>query len=167
VHPYEEAAIDVYDLATLDSGTGLGRIGVLQEPTTLHEFTAAVARELPATPAGVRFAGDPARRIASVAVCGGAGDSLLSDAAAAGVDAFVTADLRHHPASEHLAAGGPALVDPGHWASEWPWLRRAADVLAAGLAGTDGRPTTVEISVSSLVTDPFAGHAPSRPLEEH
>ena len=37
-----------------------------------------------------------------VAVCGGAGDSALDAALAAGVDAYVTADLRHHPASEHL-----------------------------------------------------------------
>ena len=41
---------------------------------------------------------------------------------AAGVDAYVTADLRHHPASEALEHGGPGLVDVSHWASEWPWL---------------------------------------------
>ena len=39
-----------------------------------------------------------------------------------GVDAYLTADLRHHPASEHLAGGGPALLDAAHWATERPWL---------------------------------------------
>ena len=60
--------------------------------------------------------------IETVAVCGGAGDAFLADAAAAGADAYLTADLRHHPASEHLAGGGPALLDAAHWATERPWL---------------------------------------------
>ena len=63
--------------------------------------------------------------IRTVAVCGGAGDAFLADAAAAGVDAYLTADLRHHPASEHLAGGGPALLDAAHWATERPWLDHA------------------------------------------
>ena len=62
---------------------------------------------LPATAWGVRAAGDPDRTVRRVAVCGGAGDSALDAALAAGVDAYVTADLRHHPASEHLLRPGP------------------------------------------------------------
>ncbi|WP_425567784.1 Nif3-like dinuclear metal center hexameric protein [Nonomuraea dietziae] len=46
-----------------------------------------------------------------MAVSGGAGDSLLGTARAAGVDVFLTADLRHHPASEFVETGGPALID--------------------------------------------------------
>ena len=82
----------------------------------------------------MRAAGDPDRPVQRVAVCGGAGDSALGAAAAAGVDAYVTADLRHHPASEHLLAAvpAPALVDVAHWASEWPWCAQAADVLRDG-----------------------------------
>ena len=56
---------------------------------------------------------------------GGAGDSEFDRVRAAGVDAYVTADLRHHPATEARAYDeGPALVDVAHWASEWPWLAR-------------------------------------------
>jgi len=89
-----------------------------------------------------------------VAVCGGAGDSALGAAAAAGVDAYVTADLRHHPASEHLLAcrmnpALPALVDVAHWASEWPWCAQAADVLRKALGGS------VEVRVSTRRTDPW------------
>jgi putative NIF3 family GTP cyclohydrolase 1 type 2 len=97
----------------------------------------------------VRAGGDPQRLVHTVAVCGGAGDSLLGLASAAGVDAFVTADLRHHPASEHLAAGGPALVDVAHWASEHPWCAQAAAVLSAALGGT------VDVHVSYRRTDPW------------
>jgi putative NIF3 family GTP cyclohydrolase 1 type 2 len=104
---------------------------------------------LPETAWGVRAAGDPERSVRAVAVCGGAGDSLLGAASAAGVDVFVTADLRHHPASEHLAAGGPALVDVAHWASEQPWCEQAAAVVSAALGGT------VNVHVSYRRTDPW------------
>jgi putative NIF3 family GTP cyclohydrolase 1 type 2 len=93
--------------------------------------------------------------VSAVAVCGGAGDSLLDAAASAGADVFLTADLRHHPASERLADGGPALVDAAHWATEWPWLPTAADRLVATL---EERGTTVETRVSTIVTDPWTTH---------
>lgn len=154
-HPYEEPAFDLVELAPLPSSRGLGRIGVLDGPETLREFTARIAAALPATAWGVRAAGDPERPVRRVAVCGGAGDSALDAATAAGVDAYVTADLRHHPASEHLLAGTrpgrptPALVDVAHWASEWPWCAQAAGIVRAALGGS------VEVSVSTLRTDPW------------
>ena len=149
-HPYEEPAFDVLELAELPSSRGLGRIGTLAEPEPLSAFTARVAASLPATAWGVRAAGDPDRTIERVAVCGGAGDSALDAATAAGVDAYVTADLRHHPASEHvLRPGAPALVDVAHWASEWPWCEQAAGVVRAALGGS------VEVRVSRRRTDPW------------
>ncbi len=36
-------------------------------------------------------------------------------------------DLRHHPVDEHLRAGGPAVIDTAHWASEFPWTSQARD----------------------------------------
>jgi putative NIF3 family GTP cyclohydrolase 1 type 2 len=97
--------------------------------------------------------------VRTVAVCGGAGDSYLAAAARAGVDVYVTGDLRHHPAAEHIAEGGPALIDVTHWASEWPWLVDAASRLRERLAIAG---TTVETTVSRLVTDPWAAHVAPR-----
>ncbi len=150
-HPYEEPAFDVLELAPIPSARGLGRVGTLPAPEPLRAFTERVAAALPATAWGVRAAGDPERPVQRVAVCGGAGDSALSAAVAAGVDAYVTADLRHHPAAEHLLAhpSGPALVDVAHWASEWPWCSQAAAVVRAA---TDG---SVEVRVSTRRTDPW------------
>ncbi|MGC5164990.1 Nif3-like dinuclear metal center hexameric protein [Rhodococcus sp. DT1] len=150
-HPYEEPAFDVLELAELPSARGLGRVGELPETMTLAEFTDSVAAALPATVWGVRAAGDPDRPIRTVAVCGGSGDSFLGAVAALGVDAYLTADLRHHPADEHLRAGGPALVDVAHWASEYPWCAQARDVLDAAFAGRDGW----QARVSRLRTDPW------------
>jgi putative NIF3 family GTP cyclohydrolase 1 type 2 len=161
-HPYEEPAYDLYELAAEPGTTGIGRVGRLARPEPLRSFSERVARSLPATAAGVRTAGDPSAQLHTVAVCGGAGDSLLDAARAAGVDAYVTADLRHHPVSESREDGPPALLDVAHWASEWPWLadaaRRLRDLLAA--AGT-----TVESRVSRTPTDPWTMHSAPRPEE--
>ncbi|MFB9236123.1 Nif3-like dinuclear metal center hexameric protein [Plantactinospora siamensis] len=135
------------------AGRGSGRIGRLPRPVRLAEFTRQAAAALPGTAWGVRAAGDPDRMIGTVAVTGGAGDPWLATVAAAGVDAYLTADLRHHPVSEHLAAGGPALLDAAHWATERPWL----DDLARFLRDRFELPVTV----SDLVTDPWTGHARS------
>ena len=131
--------------AAAGPGRGVGRIGRLAEPLTLAELTEVAARLLPPTAWGVRAAGEPGRRIEIVAVCGGAGDAYLADAAAAGVDAYLTADLRHHPVSEHLAAGGPALLDAAHWATERPWLDEPAELVRAAMG--------VDTIISEVPTD--------------
>jgi putative NIF3 family GTP cyclohydrolase 1 type 2 len=66
---------------------------------------------------------------------------------------FVTSDLRHHVASEALAAGPPWLVDVAHWAGEWPWLLGARERLLVGL---DTRGLTVDARVSTTNTDPWS-----------
>jgi dinuclear metal center YbgI/SA1388 family protein len=133
-------------------GTGIGRVGVLPEPTTLGRLAGALAHLLPATATGVRGAGDWDRPIRTVALCAGAGDSLLAEPAVTAADVYITSDLRHHPASDALenarAGGGPALLDISHWAAEWLWLDTAAAELRAALPG-------VEVTVSELRTDPW------------
>lgn len=157
--PAAEAAEDVTD-AIDASGVGIGRVGVLAESVSLAEFAEAVAAALPATRGGVRVAGDPTSPVRTVAVCSGAGDSLLGAAKAAGVDAYVTADLRHHTASEHLDAGGPALVEVSHWASEWPWCPVAADVLRSAFGDS------IQVEVSTLRTDPWEAHLDSPQVQD-
>jgi dinuclear metal center YbgI/SA1388 family protein len=147
---------DLRPLAPSEVGSpvGTGRVGVLPSEMTVSAFAAVVAGALPATHHGVRVAGDLDSPVRSVAVCGGSGGDLL-DAAAATADAYVTADLRHHRAQDHLVDGGCALIDVAHWASEWPWLPVAADALRADLAGIG---STVEIHVSTVPTDPWTLH---------
>lgn len=149
-HPYEEVAFDVLEHASLPSRQGLGRIGRLAEPESLREFTSRVRAALPQTVWGVRGAGDPDAMVETVAVCGGAGDSFLGAVAGLGVDVYVTSDLRHHPIDEHLRAGGPAVVDVAHWASEFPWCAQAQSVLDTAF-GAEGLTTIV----SQLRTDPW------------
>jgi dinuclear metal center YbgI/SA1388 family protein len=137
--------------AAAGEGRGAGRIGELPVPMDLAELTGFAAARLPATAAGIRAAGEPGRMIRTMAVCGGAGDGFLADAARAGVDAYLCADLRHHPASEHLSGGGPALLDVAHWATERPWLDEVAAWLRDGFGA--------EVTVSDVDTDPWTVHA--------
>ncbi|GAB3238377.1 Nif3-like dinuclear metal center hexameric protein [Glycomyces halotolerans] len=131
------------------SGRGIGRVGVLPHPLRLDELVERVAKALPRTVWGLRAAGDGDRPVSVVAVSGGAGDSYLADAAAAGAGAYLTADLRHHPVSEHVARSGPALIDAAHWATERPWL----DTVAEQLSGLID-----DIAVSDIDTDPWTIH---------
>ena len=161
-HPYEEPAFDVLELADEGRGTGIGRVGTLAEPMTLDQFARLVATALPFTVQGVRVSGDKDELVQRVAVLGGAGDDQFAAVRASGADVFVTADLRHHPASEareHVAGGRPYLVDVSHWASEWPWLAGCESRLVADLGDLG---STVETRVSTTRTDPWTVHVPSR-----
>lgn len=129
-----------------DPTLGLGRVGTLPAPTTLGEFAARVAWALPATAAGIRWAGEPTSTISTVAVCGGAGDDLLAEVQA---DVYVTSDLRHHVASEYLAPHHAALIDIPHAAAESLWLEPLADRL---------RGLGIDAFVCPFVTDPWSGH---------
>jgi dinuclear metal center YbgI/SA1388 family protein len=157
VHPYEEPAYDVIELADVPGATGpgargTGRIGRLAQPTTLRAFAEHVEKALPSTAHGVRVGGDPDRVVETVAVTSGAGDFLLETVLGTGADVYVTSDLRHHRASEFLEHEGPALVDVAHWAAEWTWLPVLERTLVDAL---DGRGDTVDIRVSTTCTDPW------------
>ncbi len=134
---------------------GIGRVGVLAGPEKLGDLAARVFLALPAVAGGVRVAGDKDALVHKVAVCGGAGDSLFDAVRASDADVFVTADLRHHPASEAREAradGRPYLIDLSHFASEWLWLPAAAEALGNVLADQG---FAAELAVSQTNTDPW------------
>jgi dinuclear metal center YbgI/SA1388 family protein len=134
---------------------GLGRICELDHPETLGEFAARAAKRLPVTAQGIRIAGDPDAVVRTVAVSGGSGDSLFDVVRAAGVDAFLTADLRHHPASEAVQQSPLGLVDAAHWATEWPWCEQATAQLDEI---SDRHGWGLRVHVSHTVTDPWSSH---------
>jgi dinuclear metal center YbgI/SA1388 family protein len=146
------AALEVSTTGWLTSD-GLGRLGHLDGPMTLRDFASRVRASLPIGATGIRVAGDSDRRIETVALCGGAGDDLFDQVRASGVDVYVTSDLRHHPISEAIEVGGPAFIDAGHFATEWPWLAQAARLLVSDLADIGA---SVEAEVSSINTDAWS-----------
>lgn len=130
-HPYEEVAFDVIPIEQAGSDVGFGAVGTLPEAEDGAAFLSRVCERL--GEAAVRYAGDLARPVHRVAVCGGSGSDLVGRALAAGADAFVTADVTYHRFFDALdAAGRPAMlyVDALHYATERCAERLLVDALA-------------------------------------
>lgn len=149
-HPYEEIAYDLIPLRNRRPNVGLGRIGRLNQPTTLAAFAATVQQALGAT--SLRMVGKPETRIAKVAVCGGSGAFLWADAQRQGADVLVTGDVKYHEAQSALARG-ITLIDAGHFATEALMVKELATTLRQE-AGRRG--LTLEFIETTTDRDPFS-----------
>lgn len=147
VHPYEEVAYDLYPLVNEREKAGIGRIGYLSKVLSLKEFIALVKEKLFLSM--VRYCGDLEKKIEKVALCGGSGAGYISRAAFLGADVYLTADLKYHEAQEALARD-LALVDAGHFGTEWPVVETVAAYLRQELLKKD-----VKVVVSQINTNPF------------
>lgn len=156
-HPYEEPAVTIVPILTAPTSVGLGRVGPVS-PTTLADLAGQLAERLPSPGVGVRVAGDPDRPVRRVAVCSGAGDSLLAQVAALDVDAYVTSDLRHHPALDFIADSDVSLVDIPHAGGESLWLAAWAEQLVTDAAGQGW---SLSAEATDLNTDPWTFHVPT------
>lgn len=170
--------VDQRPLTPIDDPTaahpvGLGRVGSLPEPMTLEAFARRVADVLPHTELGVQVCGPLDATVRTVAVLPGSGDSLFDEVRAAGVDVYVTSDLRHHPATDAIeqaryeaamrgrgiglgsgdAAIRPLLINTPHSAIESLWFHYAVeDVPQAVEQATGERP---QVYWNRMNTDPW------------
>jgi dinuclear metal center YbgI/SA1388 family protein len=138
-------------LVATGESVGHGRIGRLVQPMQLQKFAALVAEVLPFSARGVSVAGDPDQEIATVALCGGAGDSFIDAALASVADVYVTSDLRHHPTLDARLTPREkplALIDVSHWAAESLWLESASQAITNAHEG-------LPVHISEVVTDPW------------
>jgi dinuclear metal center YbgI/SA1388 family protein len=113
-HPYEEVAYDIYSLENDNIDYGLGCTGDLADPLSENDFLTLVSSVFEAS--GMRYSGPTGKIVKKVALCGGAGASLLNDAVATQADAYVTADIKYHTWFE--ADNRILLVDCGHFETE-------------------------------------------------
>ncbi len=125
-HPYEEVAYDLVPLQNQVPGAGLGRLGRLEQVTTLEAFAARVKDALGCD--HIRLVGSASRSVHKVALCGGSGAGLLQTAHRQGADVLVTGDVKYHDArqAEELGIG---LIDAGHFATEKLMIEQLADSL--------------------------------------
>lgn len=117
-HPYEEPAFDVYRLENKNVNFGAGAIGIYTEALSQDEFLHQISQKLRIK--NYRFVSGASNKIRTVAVCGGSGADLISEAIFARADAFITADLKYH--TFQSAAGKILLIDAGHYETEIPVL---------------------------------------------
>ncbi len=131
-HPYEEVAYDVYELRGSEKAYGIGLIGDIASPCSFADLRERVSCAL-GHPA-LRCEGADSETVRTLAVCGGAGGSLLELAAKGGAQAYLTSDVRHH---EFIAAQalGLGLIDGTHYATEIIGMRHLADKLRQALGG--------------------------------
>jgi len=113
-HPYEEVAYDIVTLGNRFEKTGSGLVGTLPKPLMPLDFLRYLKEKMQTSL--VRHTRLPETAISKVAICGGAGSFLISNALAENVDAFVTADLKYHDFFE--ADDRLPLADIGHYESE-------------------------------------------------
>lgn len=146
VHPYEEPAFDIHELAPRpDRNLGPGRVMTLERPATPEAIARRLAVALNLE--GLRWA-DAADGsvIERVAVCPGSGESLIPAALDHGAQAFITGEMKHHEALGALDLG-LSLVLAGHTQTERGYLptlaRRLHDLnpaLCATVSRTDRAP---------------------------
>jgi len=146
-HPYEEVAYDIYALENTSGEYGMGAVGTLSRNVSLREFLARARRALKAP--ALRWSGDPRASVRRVALCGGSGSELLSDAVASGAEVFVTADVRYH--TYHEAEGRIALVDAGHFETEIPVVAAVVERLRREIQSRGAR---VSVHAASQSTNP-------------
>jgi dinuclear metal center YbgI/SA1388 family protein len=113
-HPYEEPAFDIIALENRSREVGLGRVGVLPNPMPAKDFIPYIKKILNLET--IRFSGNRNTEIKKVAVCGGGGASFVTDALAAGADAFITGDLKYH--DFFIPENKMLLMDIGHFEGE-------------------------------------------------
>ncbi len=149
LHPYEQPAIDVYELAAHPRrDTGTGRRVTLDQPVTLTALADRVKARLGV--GQVMIAEPPAlrgREITMIGVCPGDGGSLVDAAVADGCQGYVTGEMSHHEVWACLDRGLSVIL-AGHTCTERGYLPLLAKKIAASLP-------EVQLIVSAADHDPL------------
>ena len=107
---------------------GFGVVGTLPRPESAKSLLQRIKSIF--VVGAIRYSDIPSEDfvVRTVAVCTGAGRSLIDDAMAAGADLYVTADLRYN---DFMAGEGRMiLADIGHFESEFCAIRILYDVIS-------------------------------------
>lgn len=130
---------------TVTGTEGFLRLGKLPKPMRLAELSYMLADKLKLD--GLRFVGDPERKLSRVACCTGAGGDLWTSAKDI-ADVLVTGDVSHHEA-QSAGEAGLAVIDAGHWGTEQIFTANMAAQLRAKLGNK------VKVIESEINQDPF------------
>ena len=127
----------------MGASCGSGLIGSLPAAEPVAGFMARLKRTF-----GIKClmhsvpSSDVVRR---VALCGGAGSSLVDAARAKGADCFITGEISYH---HYFDAGGLLLIAMGHYQSEQFTKDLLRDFLAASFPG-------LRLEMTELDTNPI------------
>ncbi len=126
-HPYEEVAYDVVTLSNEFQNAGSGLVGELENEIAETDFLSILKKQFNLKV--IKHTKLLSKPIKKVALCGGAGSFLISNALAANADMYITSDIKYH---EFFDANDKMLIaDIGHYESEQFTIDLLHEVLQA------------------------------------
>ncbi|MGH4125834.1 MAG: Nif3-like dinuclear metal center hexameric protein [Clostridium sp.] len=132
-----------------DGHSGIGRLVCLDDPIMLSQLCENVKKAFNAE--FIRYVGDQDDLIKTIAIINGSGEDFFYESVKLGADCIITGDTKYHGAcdlkEEHIA-----LIDAGHFATEWRPLQIFAGKLKKQLLenGYDN-----EVIISQISQDPY------------
>ncbi len=143
-HPYEEVAYYLHSLDNENQYVGSGMIGELPAQMAASDFLSFLKNSMDLKI--IRHTELLKKEIKRIAICGGAGSFLLSDAKRSGADVFITGDFKYH---EFFDAEGELMIaDIGHYESERFTIDLIADYLRENF-------TTFAVRLTEVNTNPI------------
>lgn len=146
----DKGSFQVVDVASPSNNVGMGAVGLYRDQGLTQEDFLDVVSQTLSIPA-IRFSGS-VDQVKKVAVCGGAGVSLVRKAIAEDAHAFVTSDIKYH--DYFTDTENFLLVDIGHYESEVPIVEALQKELAEAFE-------ELEVFETEVVTNPMNIFIPS------
>lgn len=143
-HPYEEVAYDLIPLKNHSQAVGSGIIGNLPAAIEVMDFLKNLKCRLHLPI--IRHTPPARKNVQKIAVCGGSGSFLLTQAIRKHADVFVTADVKYHDFFE--ANSQLLMADIGHYQSEVGTKELIYDYL-------NQKFTNIAFRLSDVKTDPI------------
>ncbi|MBW6513490.1 MAG: Nif3-like dinuclear metal center hexameric protein [Candidatus Syntrophosphaera sp.] len=117
-HPYETPLVYFFPVATPNPAYGLGLVGKFSPDLSLTEIARLVSERLKCRRPRLWTAGlSPQTKVERIAVCGGAGASILKSAGQK-ANLVITGDIGYH----NLLDSRIPIIDAGHFYTEYPVL---------------------------------------------
>ena len=131
------------------SSSGIGRLVQLNEPIKLLELCENVKRTFNAE--FIRYVGNDNDLIRTIAIINGSGEDFFYISKEMGADCVITGDTKYHGVSD-LKEENIALIDAGHFATEWTPLQIFGEKLKKKLKeyGYDN-----QVIISQSTHDPY------------
>tara|TARA_B100000809_G_scaffold117249_1_gene115550 strand:- start:1249 stop:2343 length:1095 start_codon:yes stop_codon:yes gene_type:complete len=113
-HPYEQVAYQIYILDNIYDNIGAGIVGELAQKVDTNRFLEMLKTKMQTD--CIRHTKLVKNQIKRVAICGGSGSFLLSNAICEKADIFITADFKYHEFFD--GENDIIIADIGHFESE-------------------------------------------------
>jgi dinuclear metal center YbgI/SA1388 family protein len=146
VHPYEEVAYDVYELALKGFEYGFGKYGYLDKPCDINDLIKLIKEVFKIN--SVRVIGSVKKEINTIAIFNGSLDEKILDAVERrNIDLLISGDIKYHTAVD-IVERDLLVMDIGHFGSEALVVDLFEELFKNEFP-------TMDISICKSMNDPF------------